>query len=51
MMVSLYYLIRPQQQRGWDVEAEGFRGLEIDDEIELARRAARALLWGPIVVW
>src|SRR2546427_111404 len=29
------HLIRPQQQRGWDGEAERFRGLEVDDQLEL----------------
>src|ERR1051325_6385351 len=32
---SFHDLIRPQQQRRRDREAEGFRGLEVDDELEL----------------
>jgi len=31
------HLIRPQQQRGRDGEAEGLRGLDIDHEFELSR--------------
>src|SRR6267378_1903950 len=37
------YLIRPPQQRGRDREAEGFGGLEVDDQLEL-----RGLLDGQI---
>ena len=32
---SLDHLIRPPQQRRGDRQAEGLRGLEVDDEIEL----------------
>jgi hypothetical protein len=39
----LNHLIRPQQQRGRDREAEGFRGLDVDDHLEL-----RGLLDGQI---
>src|SRR5262245_41047742 len=31
----LDYLVRSQQQCLWDREAEGLRGLEIDDQLEL----------------
>ena len=31
----LDYLVGGGQQRFWDGEAEGFGGLEIDDELEL----------------
>src|SRR5262245_15000273 len=30
-------LIRPQQQRRWDGEAEDFGGLHVDDEFEFGR--------------
>ena len=33
----LDYLIRPQQQRLWDRQAERLRGLEVDDEQVLGR--------------
>src|SRR5262249_36230969 len=33
----LYHLIRPQQQRRRDGEAEGLSGLEVDDELEFRR--------------
>src|SRR5258707_15389820 len=29
------YLIRPQQERLWDRQAEGLGGLEVDDQLEL----------------
>jgi hypothetical protein len=32
---SLDHLIRPQQQRLRDGEAEGFGGLDVDDELQL----------------
>src|SRR5262245_22357326 len=38
---SLYDLIRPQQQRRRDREAEGLGGLEVDDELALAIVAYR----------
>src|SRR5512132_408791 len=45
LLVSFYYLIRPQQQRLRDREAEGLGGLEIDHQLELGgRRLARD--WG-----
>src|SRR6267142_5901456 len=31
------HLIRPPQQRGWDREADGFGGLEVDDQLEFRR--------------
>src|SRR5260370_2688785 len=31
----LDYLIRPQQQRRWDRQADSFRGLQVDDQLEL----------------
>src|SRR6266436_252331 len=34
---SLDHLIRPPQQRRWDRQAEGLRGLEVDDQLELRR--------------
>src|SRR2546422_3198421 len=34
---SLDHLIRPQQQCLRDRQAEGFRGLEVDDQLELGR--------------
>ena len=34
-MALFDHLIRPQQERGRDREAEGLSGLEIDDEFEL----------------
>ncbi len=34
---SLKHLISPQQQRRRDREAEGSRGLEVDDQFELGR--------------
>ena len=35
LIASLSYLIRPQQQRGRDGEAESFGGFEVDDQFEL----------------
>jgi hypothetical protein len=32
LFASLDHLIRPRQQRGWDGEAEGLGGLEVDDQ-------------------
>jgi hypothetical protein len=40
LLASLYYLIRPQQQRGRNGEAERFGGLEIDHEVERRRFVA-----------
>jgi hypothetical protein len=37
LLASLYYLIRPQQQRRRDREAERLGGLEVDDELERSR--------------
>src|SRR5713101_5743230 len=34
---SFYELIRPQQQRRRDRQAERLRGLEVDDQLELRR--------------
>jgi hypothetical protein len=34
---SLNDLIRPRQHRGWNREAEGFRGLEVDNQLERCR--------------
>ena len=31
------HLIRPREHRRWDRQAEGLRGLQIDDELELRR--------------
>src|SRR4030095_6401489 len=42
---SLDDLIRPRQQRGRDREAEGFGGLEVDDESELRRLLDRQVGW------
>src|SRR5262247_979890 len=39
------HLIRPQQQRRRDGEAEGFGGLEVDDEFELRRLLDRQITW------
>src|SRR5262249_60805896 len=39
----LYDLIRPQQRRRWDAEAQRLGGLEVDDELEL-----RGLLDGKV---
>src|SRR5713101_7599981 len=40
---SLDDLIRPQQQRRRDREAEGLRGLEVDHQLELRRRLDREI--------
>src|SRR5881397_2132666 len=37
------HLIRPQQQRGRDREAEGLGGLEVDDQLELGRLLERQI--------
>src|SRR5262245_58550742 len=34
LLASLYYLVRPRQQRRRDLEAEGRSRLNIDDELE-----------------
>jgi hypothetical protein len=46
LLVSLYYLIRPQQQRRRDRKAEGLGGLRIHDELDsidlLERKVGRS---------
>ena len=42
---SFNNLIRAQQQRRRDGEAEGFRGLEVDDELELRRLLDGEVAW------
>jgi hypothetical protein len=38
LFVSLYYLIRPQEQRRRDREAERLGSLEVDEQLELRGR-------------
>jgi hypothetical protein len=39
------HLIRPQQQRQWDGEAERLGGLEVDDELEPGWPLDRNVCW------
>src|SRR5216683_2130470 len=44
---SLNHLIRPEQERRRDHQAEGLRGLEIDHQLELRRLFYRQIRWFP----
>src|SRR5262245_29048762 len=41
----LNHLIRPQQQRRWDGEAEGLSCLEVNKQLELGRLLDRKIAW------